>query len=292
MYLEEFKNQAYEAYRWSSFDPAKRGNTTIQEYEKILETDLKDIPVEEQKRYIDGFKKRFSSILVSSSRCASTMITGASKFPFKKNKKALQAYNNKVFEFSDWRASTLKSIEKWVKANRSEEEKFNEEWDVLKKDISGSVSAIIAINNKSYCGTKSLFVNSIVKKVERLANAGDVEIVTKAVEFIREANVAYGTIITERNKFFTFIDVARVAREAKNAALQTKSDTFHFEDGKVIKNFGADRLQILFNEKPDASTIAELKKNSFHWSPSNGVWQRQLTDNAIRATRKLLEISL
>ena len=40
-------------------------------------------------------------------------------------------------------------------------------------------------------------------------------------------------------------------------------------------------------EKPDADTRAELKSSGFRWAPSVGAWQRQLTDNAIRAADRL-----
>ena len=43
------------------------------------------------------------------------------------------------------------------------------------------------------------------------------------------------------------------------------------------------RLQILFEEKPDAATREELKSNGFRWSPKAEAWQRQLTDNAYRS---------
>ena len=37
----------------------------------------------------------------------------------------------------------------------------------------------------------------------------------------------------------------------------------------------------------DADTRAELKSSGFRWAPSVGAWQRQLTDNAIRAADRL-----
>ena len=40
-------------------------------------------------------------------------------------------------------------------------------------------------------------------------------------------------------------------------------------------------------ESPDADTRAELKSSGFRWAPSVGAWQRQLTDNAIRAADRL-----
>lgn len=33
------------------------------------------------------------------------------------------------------------------------------------------------------------------------------------------------------------------------------------------------RIRIFFNGKPDSSTIAELKRHAFRWTPSLGCWQ-------------------
>ncbi len=62
---------------------------------------------------------------------------------------------------------------------------------------------------------------------------------------------------------------------------------WEFDGGKVEANAGDNRLQIFFDEKPDADTRDKLKEYGFKWSPSAGAWQRQLTDNAIRAADAL-----
>ena len=46
-------------------------------------------------------------------------------------------------------------------------------------------------------------------------------------------------------------------------------------------------MQLIFEEKPDANQRQELKSNGFKWAPSQGAWQRQLNQNAIRAAARL-----
>ena len=58
---------------------------------------------------------------------------------------------------------------------------------------------------------------------------------------------------------------------------------------RVGKNFQADRLQLYFEGKPSTETISTLKHSAFKWSPSNGCWQRQLTNNAIYAMQTILK---
>lgn len=65
---------------------------------------------------------------------------------------------------------------------------------------------------------------------------------------------------------------------------------WEFEGGKVEANTADNRLQIFFEEKPDATTREELKGNGFRWSPRAEAWQRQLNDNAYYASNHIKAI--
>ena len=73
-----------------------------------------------------------------------------------------------------------------------------------------------------------------------------------------------------------------------DAARVTQTDAIVFAGGEIVKNAELNRLQIIFHEIPDADTRATLKSNGFRWSPSNQAWQRQLTQNAENAARRIL----
>lgn len=62
---------------------------------------------------------------------------------------------------------------------------------------------------------------------------------------------------------------------------------WEFDGGRVVVNTAENRLQIIFDGKPDADIRTELNGEGFRWAPSQGAWQRQLTDNAMRAARRL-----
>lgn len=49
------------------------------------------------------------------------------------------------------------------------------------------------------------------------------------------------------------------------------------------------RLQLIFDGKPEDAVRDILKKNGFKWSPKNGAWQRQLTDNALFSLKRVTE---
>ena len=57
-------------------------------------------------------------------------------------------------------------------------------------------------------------------------------------------------------------------------------------------NVGENRIQVLFDEKPDAGIRQELKSNGFKWAPSKNAWQRHLNDNGIRALQRIARIQL
>ncbi|MCT6922829.1 LPD25 domain-containing protein [Metasolibacillus sp.] len=63
-----------------------------------------------------------------------------------------------------------------------------------------------------------------------------------------------------------------------------------FEGGKVEANKEENRLQIFFDDKPNEQTRTDLKSRGFRWSSKNGAWQRQLTDNAVHAVRKIASL--
>lgn len=73
---------------------------------------------------------------------------------------------------------------------------------------------------------------------------------------------------------------------------QRDADTdTEFDGGRIVRNVEQNRLQILFDGKPDEETRAALKSNGFRWSPKNQAWQRQLTRNAIYDAKHILGIT-
>jgi hypothetical protein len=78
--------------------------------------------------------------------------------------------------------------------------------------------------------------------------------------------------------------VRRRLRSAEKAALSAvAAEVDHaekpFPGGRLVKNTTLDRVQLVFDGRPDAETIALLKSRAFRWSPREGAWQRQLTRN-------------
>jgi len=61
-----------------------------------------------------------------------------------------------------------------------------------------------------------------------------------------------------------------------------------FAGGKVIHNKEINRIQIIFDNITDEDIRKSLKSRGFHWSRRESAWQREFTENAIKATNILI----
>ena len=274
--IEGLYNLAYRAYSNISFSPEKRAERTVLEHEQELNEDLKTIPEDEQQRYIDNYVKYLKSWLGAMSNCYSVMITGGSNFNNSRHEKANRAENARREEFLNWRERALKAIEKKIEENKPIEQKTNERWEKLRKEISQKI--------------EWGFVANCYSMIERLAHNGELELVNNCLNLITEYNSTHSRpFMTNRHKVWQLPKIAEKARE-KAEQMQTKESQDEIINGvRVVKNFQADRLQLYFEGKPSTETISTLKHSAFKWSPSNGCWQRQLTNNAIYAMQTILK---
>lgn len=53
----------------------------------------------------------------------------------------------------------------------------------------------------------------------------------------------------------------------------------------VVEDPDLDRIQIVFEERPDEATRSILKSRGFRWAPSQSAWQRHLNNNGRAAVR-------
>ena len=82
--------------------------------------------------------------------------------------------------------------------------------------------------------------------------------------------------------------IERLKKEAADTAEQPEADETA-DLYKVVENAEIMRLQVIFDGKPNAYARSVMKRNGFRWSPSNSAWQRQLTQNAKYALKRVQE---
>lgn len=267
---------AYEAHRGTSFSPEVRAEQYVKSYEKQLNEDLNNMPEEEKQRYIDGYKKHLFAWLSAKSRCLSSMITGPANFPVRRNEKANNSEHKRSEEFTQWREKAFNSINKRIEASKPEDQKNNERWERLKKEL------LQKIEWQSVANFYSM--------VERLAYNGDIELVKESIGLVREYNDTHNRpFVTNRHKLWNLPEIAENVKANNEAKAEKQSEESEINGVKVVKNYQADRIQLFFDGKPKYEVISALKHAAFKWSPSNMCWQRQLTRNAIYAAESLLK---
>jgi len=59
---------------------------------------------------------------------------------------------------------------------------------------------------------------------------------------------------------------------------------------KVVTNRAVNRLQLIFDGKPTEPIRTELKSCGFRWSPSEGAWQRQISNSAEWQAERMVKL--
>ena len=78
--------------------------------------------------------------------------------------------------------------------------------------------------------------------------------------------------------------------ESLTRAKETVYVGWEFDGGHVEANREQSRLQVFFEDKPDADARQQLKEHGFRWAPSVGAWQRLLNGNAYYAADRIPSI--
>lgn len=300
------REHARRAFYWTSMTPEKRGEQRRQEYADAVNGlyaelwalaktgEQQDLLAAEMERYRQGYRSRMNAWLSSHASVASAMITGPARFPTERNRKRGQWADNKANELLAWDEKAREAIKRKLLDARPEEEKAASAWSQLAREIGRSLETIGQIDRgENTWSARSLFVSSIAGKVERLAVHGETELVRKALQLVSTFNAQNGKpAITGRHKFWTYAELAERMAAQRVQGAGGEPDTIAEAEGvKIIANHAADRVQILFDEKPAREVIARLKGEAWNWSPREGAWQRKLTAAAKDSAKRIIDIA-
>lgn len=292
-HLGDLYKKAIIAHEWSSMDPERAARVEMVGYEEMLNSDLDSIPEQWHDEYYNKFHDFVSGILDRESRIASAFVTGPAKFNTRRNEKANNSYESACKEFDKWRESKMKNIAKSIEAAKPKEVREEERWQSIQKQLDETAASIVDIDTNGGPWNRALFVNSLYGKAETLARNGDKAMLNRYVERVKWWNSQIKKpLLTDRHKFWKLQEFCNSSIE-KSEERANRDSVEIIKDGfKVIKNFAEDRLQIAHDEKPDRDTIQRLKENGFRWSPRNGAWQRQLTDNSYYAAARAVDVTV
>ena len=207
-------------------------------------------------------------------RVPSILIAGGSNFPVRKKEKQNAARDTNYREWQDIQGLLDKIRSTGMGGISADDPQAVQKLEKKLAGLEKAQETMKAVNayyrkHKTLDGCPHLSAESIEKMKADMASQWHIE------------DKPYPTWALSNNS----AEIRRVKDRIKSLSQQKEIGFvgWEFDGGKVEANTEANRLQILFEEKPDAATREELKSNGFRWSPKAEAWQRQLTDNAYRS---------
>lgn len=235
------------------------------------------------RRLAEWYNKQFRIEMM----CPSVMISGGSNFPVKKKEKQ-NAAQDRHYQLYDEIQKIPNKIKTLVNGT-----------NIIK---SSDADAIERLRNKlakaEALQTEMKAVNAYYRKNKTLKGYKDYtdERAAELDKAIKESfdGVPFPSYVLTNNNAKIRNTKARIKqlerlKESAETATEQSKDEYKTDLFEVIENAEIMRLQLRFDGKPDADTRTVLKQNGFRWSPSNGVWQRQLTDNAKFALKRVIK---
>lgn len=292
-YYEINEDMARRAKEMMSFSDYIPGSKTA-EYKRMVDEAV-ELGEREKKRVdpmyhekidqlVDSYSRRLADNLNDASRigtmCPSVMISGGSNFPVRKKEKQNAASDRNMQEFREIQG-ILDKIKSVGKGGISSDDP-----QAIEK-LQAKLDNLVKYQERMKAANAAIRMKDPEKGNAKLAEMG---YTPDEIKQLRKPDfcgrIGYPSyLLSNNNANIKRIRDRITALEKKK--IEPTLEGWDFDGGSVIANTEANRLQILFNEKPDEATRAMLKQNGFRWSPSNKAWQRQLTPNAESAARKL-----
>jgi len=290
--------QAYEAHLGTSLDPEKRANNRINGYIESLRSDydsLKPLATDSEKlaqlnlrfsEYREKSKALYSDLLAKESRVMSPMVTGPARFPVVANQKRIASVNKARETFLDYQDRALKKMRMMLAPEESSVIRSNDV-DALSKLQSKLENQQKTHNMMKQANAIIRSKDSTIEKQAKLQALGFSDASIKAIA----KDGGFGSYAlansTQRMKQTQgrILELQRLEKAEKDGNVST----LLYDGAKIEDNLAAKRVQIRFDEIPDADTRADLKKRGFKWSPKESAWQRILTSDAKRVAQEIVD---
>ena len=256
------KTEEYRGYVDKAYDLAEKVAEA-----RPRETDRVEALAKRYSKRMAEYMNRESNI---GCRCPSVMISGAGNFPVKKKEKQVQAWekNHQFYTETQKILDKIKGILRGKDIIKSSDEdaieRLEEKLDALKENQERmrAVNKAIRLKNTKKGDEELKILGYSDEQIQEL----------RTPDFM--GRVGFPAYALQNNN----ANIHRVEERVKSlkAVKEKGTKETEFELFKVVENVEAMRLQIIFDEKPEADVRAVLKKNGFKWAPSQGAWQRML----------------
>lgn len=288
---------ARQARRMWSFSDYQTGSKTeeykqqVDEAYKLVESlpdDLKEkgeaIADRYARRLADWYNKQFRIELM----CPSVMICGAGNFPVGKKQKQNEAQDRHYKLYDEiqklpHRIVQLKNGSNIIKAGDADA------IEQLQKKLerAEALQAEMKECNAYYRKNKTLkgYKDYTLEKAQELDEA-----IKNSLYGVPYAHYALTNNNAKIRSTKARIERLESLKKQAESNENNAGDTLQGLPFKVVENGEIMRLQLFFDDKPDAETRTILKNNGFRFSPkNNNAWQRQLTNNARYALERVIK---
>lgn len=280
------KEQARQAFTWTSQDPDGRGDRTRREYaesmDKTYNWGIEYARNESEKEiflaWFEQYRMKMRSLwmtwLSSESRCASTFITGGSNFPARKMEKRNNYAHNHL--------TRLIEVEKWMRSKIARAMRPE-----LRPIMSGDADALERLKEKIDKAEKlqahMKSVNALIRKNKNETPERQAELLaefagwklTTATELLKPdwcGRIGYADYeLTNNNANLRRMKerLAVIERNKDRPAVSVEKTS-----GIKVEDCPAEnRVKIFFPGKPDFEVRSKLKGCGYRWAPSIGAWQ-------------------
>jgi hypothetical protein len=272
------------AFNGTSFNPEARGDRTRQDYAATMAQDYADLHElaernstlellpEEFARYRQGYQKRYTAYLHSSSRCVSSMIVGPSNFPAYRMNKRADIAHKRMGEFLEFRERALKTIRKTLSPCTG---------PIMAGDSDAVQRLQANIAEAEQMQARMKVANLIVRKYVKKDRAqGVTELVTQGFSEVN-AQKLFQPDFCGRLGFSDYAltnnsaNIRRMKARLEQISSMKKATGFEAQGEKArLEDAPSDnRVRLFFPSKPSEEVRTRLKANGFRWSPTIGAWQ-------------------
>jgi len=294
----------YNSYSMSSFDPERRaendkkmfGASMLNLYNSSVEEAKENNRLEEYnqafERYYAVILKKNKEVISARTGTFSTAVTGRAGIKGSQLRKN-EAKQKREYEINKELIDYIEKAEKKLNEVARNPDQFYKDQAIKSTDK----NAIEKLNQKiELLEAEKDFIKRSEKACKEYQKTEDFSVFEKYNIPQKEAKEYVEQI--ERHGLPLIKGISSISAEIRRVkeritllekSKESEDENFDIENGRILVNKEAQRVQIFFDNIPDANTRDALKKRAFKWAPSAKAWQRTLTGNAIDAVKYLIK---